>query len=131
MFRRRIHRLSTTLALVASLLLSQWAMANYVCPVEGQAEAAMQAMLERMAAGEPCSGMDESQPAMCHQHVLGSPQSLEASGFPPLTLPAVIRLVILPVLLTEPGGYLVAPAQLVEPRPPPAALFLSTLRLRV
>lgn len=131
MFRRRIHRLLTTLALVASLLLSQWAMANYVCPVEGQAEAAMQSMFERMAAGEPCSGMDEFQPAMCHLHVLGSPQSLEASSFPPLALPAVIQLVILPVLLTEPGGYLVTPAQLVEPRPPPAALFLSTLRLRV
>jgi hypothetical protein len=131
MFRRRVHRLKTTLALVASLLLSQWAMATYVCPVEGQAQAAIQAMLERMAAGEPCNGMDESQPAMCHQHIAGSPQSLEASGLPPLTLPAVIHLVVLPVLMTEPGGHPSAAAPLAEPRPPPAALFLSTLRLRV
>ena len=38
---------------IYNLSLSQWAMANYVCPVEAQAEAVKQAMLERMAAGEP------------------------------------------------------------------------------
>ena len=71
MFRRRIHRLSTTLALVASLLLSQWAMANYVCPVEGQAEAAMQAMLERMARyAEQELARGERLPAIT-RHMLG------------------------------------------------------------
>ena len=80
MSRRCLRRLTTTLALVASLLVSQWAMATYVCPLQTPSEAAMQAMLERMAAGEPGNGMDEAKPAMCHQHVMGSPESLEASG---------------------------------------------------
>ena len=53
MSRRRIHRLTTTLALVASLLLSQWAMANYVCPVEAQAEAVKQAMWSGVARTKP------------------------------------------------------------------------------
>ncbi|MFM1991649.1 MAG: hypothetical protein RJA99_4606 [Pseudomonadota bacterium] len=131
MFRRRFRRLTTTLALVASLLVSQWAMATYVCPVEAPAEAAMQAMLERMAAGEPCHGMDEAQPAMCHQHVMGSPESLEASGFPPLTLPAVIQLIVLPTLVSEPGSHPSATAPLLRPWPPPTSVFLSTRRLRV
>ena len=39
MTRRRLHRLTTTLLVVMSLLFSQLALANYVCPAQADAAA--------------------------------------------------------------------------------------------
>ena len=51
--------------MVLSLLFSQLALANYLCP----AVAPPQDMATMMAAGVPCEEIDKAQPALCHQHV--------------------------------------------------------------
>jgi len=71
MLRRSSHRLITTFFVVLSVLFSQLALASYACP--GQAGA----MAETMAAGEPCEGMDQAQPVLCHQHSAAAAQSFE------------------------------------------------------
>ena len=58
--RHFAHRLTTALVVVLSLLFSQLALANYVCPE--QADAA--AMRASMASGQPCEGMDKARPAL-------------------------------------------------------------------
>ena len=85
--RRRRHCLLTTFCVVLSLLFSQLALARYVCPAEADA-AAMAAM---MASGEPCSGMDQAQPVLCHQHSAGAAQSFEAVKVPAPSLPAIVQ----------------------------------------
>ena len=127
MTRQRLHRLGTTLLVVLSLLFSQLALAAYVCP--GLADA--QAMAEMMAAGEPCTGMDQQQPALCHAHAADSGKSFEAIKLPTVSLPMVIQVLELPLVLDsdEAGATPFVAAE--EARPPPDPLFLSTLRLRV
>src|SRR5580765_7120552 len=95
MHRRSIHRLTTTFFVVLSLLFSQLALANYVCP--GQADAA--AMAEMLAAGKPCEGMDQVQPVLCHQHSAGAAQSFEAVKLPAASVPMVLQVLVLPLVL--------------------------------
>ena len=127
MHRRLIPRLTTTLFVVLSMLFSQLALANYVCP--GQADAA--AMAEMMAAGEPCEGMDQAQPVLCHQHSAGAAQSFEAVKLPVASLPMVVQVLVLPLVLQAVETEVLPAASAPEARPPPDPLFLSTLRLRV
>lgn len=127
MHRRSIHRLTTTLVVVLSLLFSQLALANYVCP--GQADAA--AMAEMMAAGEPCEGMDQAQPVLCHQHSAGAAQSFEAVKLPAASVPMVVQVLVLPLVLEAVEAETLPAASATEARPPPDPIFLSTLRLRV
>ena len=126
MTRRSIHRLTTTLFVVMSLLFSQLALASYVCP--GQSDAAMAAM---MAAGEPCAGMDDAQPTLCHQHSAGTAQSVEVIKLPAVPQPVVVQVLKLPMVLDAGEAVAVPMAATSEARPPPEPLFLSTLRLRV
>lgn len=125
--RRRRNRLLTTFCVVLSLLFSQLALASYVCPAEADA-AAMAAM---MAAGEPCGGMDQAQPVLCHQHSAGAAQSVEAVKVPALSLPAIVQVLVVPPLLQTAESTAVPVAADKQARPPPDPLFLSTLRLRV
>ena len=125
--RRSIHRLTTTFFVVLSLLFSQLALANYVCPA--QADAA--AMAEMMAAGEPCEGMDQAQPVLCHQHSAGAAQSFEAVKLPAASLPMVVQVLLLPLVLAAVEAEALPVTSAPEARPPPEPLFLSTLRLRV
>jgi len=127
MLRRPIHRLTTALFVVMSLLFSQLAMANYSCPVAAK-PAAMAGM---DATGTPCDGMDAAQPTLCHQQATGAPQSFEAVKVPVPSLPMVIQVLQLPLVLDAAEAVAVAAADTPEARPPPAPLFLSTLRLRV
>jgi hypothetical protein len=127
MHRRSIHRLTTTLSVVLSLLFSQLALANYVCP--GQADVA--AMAEMMAAGEPCEGMDQAQPVLCHQHSAGAAQSFEAVKLPAASLPMVVQVLVMPLVFQAVDAEALPAASAPEARPPPEPLFLSTLRLRV
>jgi hypothetical protein len=127
MFRRSVHRLSATFFVVLSLLFSQLALANYVCP--GQADAA--AMAAMMAAGEPCEGMDPAQPTLCHQHAASAAQSVEAVKVPTASAPAVVQVLEVPRVLDTGEAVALPTAAAVEARPPPDPLFLSTLRLRV
>jgi hypothetical protein len=127
MRRTFAHRLSIALVVVLSLLFSQLALAAYVCP-GGKNPAAMAAM---MAAGQPCSGMDDAKPALCHEHGAASPQSFEPFKVPAATLPAIVQVLDVPLVL-DAGAALPAPrVRAAELRPPLDPLFLSTLRLRV
>jgi len=127
MLRRHLHRLTTTFFVVLSLLFSQLALANYVCP--GQVDAA--AMAEMMAAGEPCEGMDQAQPVLCHQHSAGAAQSFEAVKLPAASVPMVVQVLVLPLVLDAVEAETLPAASAPEARPPPDPIFLSTLRLRV
>ena len=127
MLRRPVHRLTTTFFVVLSLLFSQLALANYVCPAQSDT-ADMAAM---MAAGLPCNGMDQAQPTLCHQHAAGAAQSFDAVKLPSASWPAVVQVLALPVVLDAAQAVARPMAATAEARPPPDPLFLSTLRLRV
>ena len=128
MLRRRLHRLTTAFCVVLSLLFSQMALASYVCPGQRDA-AAMAAMAE---AGIPCEGMDPAQPVLCHQHSADPAKTFEAAKLPAAAQPAVVRVLVLPVVLEAEAALAVPPpASTSEAQPPPDPLFLSTLRLRV
>jgi hypothetical protein len=129
--------LTTTFFVVVSLLFSQLALANYVCPPVAPAQIAPMAM--EMASGEPCESMgmvagkamDEEQPVLCHQHCVNAPQSFEPVQVPVLSLPAVVQVLVVPLLLDAGATESVVFAHAGRERPPPDPLFLSTLRLRV
>lgn len=127
MLRRSAHRLTTTLFVVLSLLFSQLALAQYVCPQ--QADAAT--MAEMMASGMPCEGMDMDQPALCAEHSSSAPQSFEAVKVPAASLPMVVQVLELPLVLDAAQATTVPVVATPEAQPPPDPLFLSTLRLRV
>ncbi|KQY80921.1 hypothetical protein [Pelomonas sp. Root1444] len=127
MLRRSTRRLTTAFFVVLSLLFSQLALANYVCPQ--QADPA--AMAEMMAAGTPCVGMDQDQPGLCAEHSSSAAQSFEAVKVPTVSLPMVVQVMELPLLLDAVEAATVPAAATTEAQPPPDPLFLSTLRLRV
>ena len=137
MVRRSAQRLTTTVLVVLSLLFSQLALANYVCPPAASAPDASMAM--QMGSGEPCESMDmaagrpidQEQPALCHQHCANAPQSFDAVQVPAASLPAVVQVLVVPVLLDAVGALAARFAETGRARPPPDPLFLSTLRLRV
>ncbi|MBC7833068.1 MAG: hypothetical protein H7Y62_13735 [Hyphomicrobium sp.] len=127
MHRRPSHRLTTTFFVALALLFSQLALANYVCP--GQADAA--AMAQMMAAGEPCEGMDEAQPVLCHQHSADAAQSFEAVKLLAASLPMVVQVLVMPFALGGLEAESLPATSAPEARPPQDPVFLSTLRLRV
>ena len=124
MTRQCLHRLTTTFVVVLSLLFSQLALASYVCPSLADA-------VEMMAAGEPCEGMDEAQPVLCHQYSFSAAQTFEAVKLAAPTLPAVVQVFVVPLVLEAEAAVAVPLAAAPQARPPPDPLFLSTLRLRV
>jgi hypothetical protein len=127
MLRRPFHRLTTTFVVALSLLFSQLALASYVCPAQPDADA----MVAMMAAGEPCEGMDQVQPVLCHQHSAGAAQSFDAVKLPTASLPMVVQVLVLPLVLQATEAIALPASSAPEARPPPDPLFLSTLRLRV
>ena len=128
MIRRRLHRLTTTFFVAVSLLFSQLALANYVCP--GATDAVV--MAEMTAAGVPCDGLDQAQPTLCHQHSAGVAQSFEAVKVPAPSLPAIVQVLVVPLVLDAVEAVDVPLAATgSDEHPPPDPLFLSTLRLRV
>ena len=136
MVRRSAQRLTTTFFVVLSLLFSQLALANYVCPELAQSPAEAPAM--QMASGEPCEmGMaagkvtDQDQPVLCHQHCVNAPQSFDPVQAPVLSLPAVMQVLVVPLLVDAGATESIVFAQAARERLPPGPLFLSTLRLRV
>lgn len=128
MFRaRHLLRRKTIVFVVLSLLVSQSALASYLCPTQSQPHA----MAQTMAAGAPCEGMDEAQPALCHQHAADPGQVVQAAQVLSPSLPAVIQVLIVPVALCKNEAAAMPRACTPETQPPPDPLFLSTLRLRV
>jgi hypothetical protein len=127
LYRRRPRRLATAFFVVLSLLFSQLALAAYVCPQEAAA-AAMAALME---AGAPCEGMDEQQPALCHQHTADAGRAFEAVKLPAASLPVLVHVIRLPAMPSPDATAALPWATTPESQPPPDPLFLSTLRLRV
>lgn len=109
-----------------SLLFSQLALASYVCPAMSDAAA----MAETMAAGEPCAGMDTDQPVLCHQYSSGTSLSVEQVKLATPSLPAVVQVLIVPLVLVSESQDLPL-LRTPEQRPPPDPVFLATRRLRV
>jgi hypothetical protein len=137
MFRRSAHRLTTTLVVVLSLLFSQLALASYLCPAGADAQG--ESMVMEMAPGQPCEGMDmasgkamdQEQPVLCHQHCVNAPQPFDPIQAPVVSLPAVVQVLVVPLLMDAGAIESVVFAHAGRERPPPDPLFLSTLRLRV
>ena len=135
--RRSAQRLTTTVLVVLSLLFSQLALANYVCPPAASAPSAPIAM--QMESGEPCASMgmdagkpmDQEQPAVCYQHCANAPQSFDPVQVPVVSLPTILQVLVVPLALDAAASELGVYADVGETRPPPDPLFLSTLRLRV
>ena len=127
MLRRHVHRCMTAFTVVISLLFSQLALASYVCP--GADDTA--AMAEMMATGAPCEGMDAVQPVLCHQYAADMSLSFEPVKLATPSLPAIVQVLVVPLLLEAQLSAAFPVAATPELRPPPDPLFLSTLRLRV
>jgi hypothetical protein len=127
MLRRSRLRLTATLLVVMSMLFSQLALASYVCPAQTDTGT----MAEMMGAGQPCDGMDEAQPVLCHQHSTDATQSFQVFKLPAASWPMLVQVLFLP-LVPDPAEVQTLPtASTAEARPPPGLLFLSTLRLRI
>lgn len=124
---RRAHLLTTSIIVVLSLLFSQLALAAYVCPAQEDTGA----MLEMMAAGVPCDGMDLQQPVLCHEHSTTAAQSAEPFKVPMPALAAVGQVLTLPLTLGVWEAIALPTSSEPDARPPPDSVFLSTLRLRV
>lgn len=120
-------RLLGAFIVVLSLLFSQLALANYVCPQQQDAAA----MAEMMASDMPCDGMDPEQPALCAQYSAGAPQSADTVKIPAMGAPLVVQVVELPFERDARAAHAVPLGATPQERPPPDQLFLSTLRLRV
>jgi len=124
--RHRLLSRKTVAFVVLSLLFSQLALANCLCP----ADAPPQDMAAMMAAGVPCEEMDKTQPALCHQHAADPGQVVQAAQVLAPSLPIVVQVLWLPVVLSA-DAVAVPRASTPEAQPPPDPIFLATLRLRV
>ena len=125
---RYFRRCTTAFLVVLSLLFSQLALASYVCP--GEAEAASVAGMT-MAEGESCEGMDAAQPVLCHQHAADMSLSFEPVKLATPSLPAIVQVLLVPLVLVAQGHALPQQARPEWQHPPPDPVFLATLRLRV
>lgn len=125
--RHRPHRCVTTFFVVVSLLFSQLALASYVCPSVPDAAS----MAEMMASGEPCAGMDTAQPVLCFQHAADMSLSFEQVKLAAPSLPAIVQIVVMPLVLVSEGHALPQQALPERQHPPPDPVFLATRRLRV
>ncbi|MDQ6880986.1 MAG: hypothetical protein M3150_02715 [Pseudomonadota bacterium] len=124
---RRPLRCLTGFFVVLALLFSQLALANYVCP--RQPDRAV--VSATTTVGEPCQGMDDTQPVLCHQHAAGSTQALDQLKVVAPTLPLLSQLLFLPPPDLSSCALPLPVSGKPEVRPAPDPLFLSTLRLRV
>ena len=124
---RVLPRCTTAFLVVLSLLFSQLALASYACP--GEAAPASAAMT--MAAGESCEGMDTAQPVLCHQHAADMSLSFEPAKLATPSLPAIVQVLLVPLVLAAQDQALPQQARPERQHPPPDPVFLATLRLRV
>ena len=125
--RGHLLRHRTIVFVVLSLLFSQLALANYLCP----ALAPQQDMATMMAAGVRCEEIDKAQPALCHQHATDLGQVVQAAQLLAPSLAAVIQVLFVVPLLSGTEAVAIPRASTPEAQPPPDPIFLATLRLRV
>ena len=117
----------TAFFVAVSLLFSQLALAGYVCPGTPDTEA----MAQMMASGAPCEGMDMAQPVLCFQHADYMSLSFEPVKLITPSLPAIVQMVVMPVVPVAEGHALPWQAAPERQHPPPDPVFLATRRLRV
>jgi hypothetical protein len=128
MFRSHLlPRFATTLLMVVSLLFAQVASATCVCA----AAADQVAMAKMMASGQPCDGMDAAQPVPCHLQGAAVSPTFEVVKVASAWLPAIVQMLVVPLVLDPADAAALAVAASVPVRPPPDPVFLATLRLRV
>jgi hypothetical protein len=125
--RRHLLGRKTIVFVVLSLLISQLALANCLCP----AEAPPQGMAAMMAAGVPCEEMDQTQPVLCYQHAADPGQVVQAAQVLSPSLPALIQVLVVRPVLSATDAVAIPRASTPEAQPPPDPIFLATLRLRV
>lgn len=125
--RRHLLGRKTIVLMVLSLLISQLALANYLCP----AEAPPQGMAAMMAAGVPCGEKDQAQPALCHQHAADPGQVAQAAQVVTPSLPILFQVLTVRPVLSATDAVAIPRASSPEAKPPPHPIFLATLRLRV
>jgi hypothetical protein len=121
---RRLSRCKIAVLVVLSLLFSQMALANYLCPA--QVPAPME-----MAPGTPCDGMDAAQPVLCYQHAVDPGQVVQPAQVVAPSLPAIVQVLFAPMVLRALDPVALPRTSSAEARPPPDPIFLATLRLRV
>lgn len=129
--RSLLRRVAVVLA--ASLLCAQWAIAAYVCPRGGPADAAaMTAMSD--CPGMPVDAMDPDQPQLCKAHCEQGRQSVNATPQPePATAFSVF--VVLDWRATaalpapgRPAAWVAEASAQPPPGAPPIYLTLRVLR---
>ncbi len=113
--------------LVLLPLFSQLALAQYVCPQQLDIEV-MAAMME---SGQPCDGMDQDQAVLCHQHSADPAKTFQAVKLAVVSQPLVTPVHQLRMVVEAQVASAIPPPLTSEAQPPPAPLFLSTLRIRV
>jgi hypothetical protein len=123
---RRLSRCRTAVLVVLSLLFSQMALANYLCPAQVPAPSMME-----MAPGAPCEGMDAAQPALCHQRAADPGQVVQPAQVVAPSLPAIIQVLFAPMVVRALDAVAIPRTSSAEAQPPPDPIFLATLRLRV
>ena len=124
--RRRVFSRNTILFIVFSLLMSQLALANYLCP----AEVPPHGMAAMMATGVPCEEMDASQPTLCHQHAADPGQTVQAAQVLSPALSAVVQVLVVRSVQFQ-DAVSIPRASKPEAQPPPDPIYLATRRLRV
>ncbi len=124
---RSLVKRKTLFVLVLSLLLSQMALASYLCPVQTPAPV----MTNMQDMGAPCEGMDPVQPVLCHRHIADSGQVVQLAQLVAPSAPALIQVLVMPAVLDAGASVPIGRAAPREAWPPPDPVFLSTLRLRV
>ena len=125
--RCHLFGFKTIVFVVVSLLISQLALANYLCPAQAPAHD----MAAMMAAGVPCEEIDATQPALCHQHLADPGQVVQAAKVVSPSLPALIQMLLVRAVLSPTDAVAIPWASTAEAQPPPDPIFLVTLRLRV
>lgn len=120
----RHNRRFKLLLLVITLLITQWALASYVCP--GLTE-----LMPKPAAMDGCAKMDMEQPALCASYDKVGKQSADRSDLPPV-LPFAAQgiVLILCLLVLDRRGqrrFLASPG-LARATAPPLAIRHCCLR---
>jgi len=124
--RRLLVARRTVFCMVVSLLVSQSALASYLCPAMSPSHD-----MPTMAAGMPCDGSDAAQPALCHQHAADPGQVVQPAQAVPPSLHAIVQILVIPAAAPVSDGVAMPRTSAPEARPPPDPVFLATRRLRV
>jgi hypothetical protein len=125
--RRLLAARRTVFCMVVSLLVSQSALASYLCPAMSPSPHDM----ATMATGMPCDGSDAAQPALCHQHAADPGQVVQPAQAVPPSLHAIVQILVIPAAAPTSDVVAMPRASAREAWPPPDPVFLATRRLRV